>query len=66
MIPPPETAESRQRWRLALDEYLARRARTERLRAELAAARAAGKARRHAERLRRNRAGDTNRKESSS
>lgn len=39
MISPPESVESRERWRAALDEYLARKARTRKLRAELAAAR---------------------------
>ena len=48
---PPEPPEVRDHWRQGLVEYVARRERTRRLRAELAAARAAGKARRHAERL---------------
>lgn len=48
------------RWLAAVRERQARQARIRALRAELAAARAAGKARRHADRLRRTRAGDTN------
>lgn len=53
-IPPPEPVEERERWRAALDQYLARRERTAALREQLAACRQAGKAARHAERLRRN------------
>jgi len=48
---PPEPVESRERWRQALAEYEARKARTAALRAELAAARATAKAIRHARRL---------------
>lgn len=48
---PPEPVEVRDRWRAALAEREARQARTSALRAELAAARAAGKARRHEQRL---------------
>jgi hypothetical protein len=50
-VGPPELPDVRDHWRAALDEYIARKERTRKLRAELAAARAAGKARRHAERL---------------
>lgn len=48
---PPDPPDVREHWRLALGEYLARKERTRKLRAELAAARVAGKARRHADRL---------------
>ncbi len=51
MILPFEAAENRDRWRVALDEYIARKERTRALRAQLAEARTAGKARRHADRL---------------
>jgi hypothetical protein len=53
MTMPPESVESRERWREALDAHLARRARIRALRLELATARAAGKVIRHANRLRR-------------
>ena len=53
MIPPPEDVEDRDHWRTALDSYLAKRERLALLRAELAAARRAGKEARHAARLRR-------------
>lgn len=53
---PPDLPEVREHWQLGLVEYLARKERTRNLRAELAAARAAGKARRHADRLGRIRA----------
>ena len=56
MIPPPESVESRERWRLSLDRYLDRKTRIAALRAELQAARAAGKRIRHENRLRRARA----------
>jgi hypothetical protein len=54
----PSTSE-RFRWLEQVRERQARQQRTRALRAELAAARAAGKQRRHDERLRRIRAGDT-------
>ncbi len=53
----PETSD-RYRWLEQVRERQARQERTRQLRAELAAARTAGKARRHAERLRRTRAAD--------
>lgn len=59
MSSPPEPIEQRDAWRDALDQYLARRERIRTLRLELAAARGAGKQRRHDHRLRRDRAGDT-------
>src|SRR5262245_56471174 len=64
VVSPPESGESRDRWRAALDQYLARKARTAALRASLAAARQAGKAIRHRNRLRRGRrAGNTDRRD---
>ncbi len=61
----PESWETevRDRWRDALDTYLARKKRVGLLRAELAAARTAGLALRHANKLRRTRAGTTTTKE---
>lgn len=53
----PESPESRERWLPALDQYIERKARTAALRLELAAARTAGKERRHQHRLARNRRG---------
>lgn len=52
-IPAPDAPAERDHWRQALDEYLSKKERTARLRAELAEARAAGKRIRHANRLRR-------------
>jgi len=51
VIPPPDVPEVREHWRLALDQYLARKERTRALRAELQAVRLAAKNRRHRERL---------------
>ncbi len=48
-----EPTEERDAWRESLDRYVARKARIAQLRAELAAARRAGKEARHAARLRR-------------
>ena len=60
---PPEPPEVRDHWRLALAQYLARRERTRKLRAELAAARTAGLEARHRTKLRRARVGNTTTKE---
>lgn len=56
---PPDTPEVREAWREALDTFLARRERTAALRRELLATRALAKQRRHTERLRRARVGNT-------
>jgi len=53
MTTEPAEPSERYRWLAAVRERQARQERTRALRAELAAARTAGKARRHAERLRR-------------
>jgi hypothetical protein len=53
----------RYRWLEAVREHQARQERIRKLRAELAIARAEGKRIRHANRLRRSSAGDTNRTE---
>lgn len=58
-VAPPETPEERDRWRTSLAEFLAKRERRDRLRAELAEARTAGKATRHANRVRPTQRGDT-------
>lgn len=57
--PTEPTTSDRFRWLEQVREHQARQERTRQLRAELLAARTAGKARRHADRLRRLRAADS-------
>ena len=52
MTDPPDDPATRDHWRQALNTWLARRERTRKLREELAAVRAYGKAARHARRHR--------------
>ena len=52
MTDPPDDPATRDHWRQALNAWLARRERTRKLREELAAVRAYGKAARHARRHR--------------
>lgn len=61
--PPPESVETRDAWRDALDQYLARRERIRQLRLELQIARTEGLRARQANRLRRANAGNHSSKE---